>query len=1003
MNQQAIRQQAAQWMIARGWKSKLGKRTGFVQSLFEHTDAELNALLTLLPILGHSDHYGFSPQEEQALIVGTIAHDVGKERTEWQHYVQLSPEEQKGHFVPHIIPELTKKVVPELVHHLGFDESVIPDAIVFVNTHMAAAKTAAAVISILAEKRTSNRWATLAKIVDAVDNFCSTKGIFEALKGLESCIFARHLRIAHHLVWIRGVSTTLLHQAAMEAYTQAGWSPLLHFSNGTIYVADSTADVADLSVAVVEARLGESLNNAMNVDFTKLVVGNPLQTFIPKPEFLDYHEFRAYLKEASRRVRRGSFLRKLLPERREKVENYYQAAGKDSIPTDAQVAVESERIDRAQPEMYVFKFFKKALSEEILGKDSIPVDQAEIDNLEQELRKSLAAGEDSAKAHEQYEKALRKLEKAAWQRIQEGIKAKYDAIFGDGSYQALPTSTPNPAKEMAAAIDCYWQTPGVRFGLPYATMELAPDNVRTEKLIDVLAGIASEVYTNLPEEYRPTRAAASELSGYFMSDLIHPAPQTDPRMLAEMQLRAYEQSKVNAKRTGDIPHLCPICNQHFTKGAIAIANLVGKGADAHTNRAVAHGKSPIPRVLICNTCKYELFLRQLLLGSQTTGLLVLFPRMNIGPWSGDALRRMALQIQEYAGQLMSNSTTNPDEGITLSLTQVIAGRLLNERTVTEGDTAVLAALEPGLGARQLVELLTYKPNPKTKERNRQTLAKELQQIYELPFGQEYLDLLNQAWETSYLSWDALLDGVWAGEIKDEKVSKLREKKKDLQELLEALQSAYNLKPGREEVRQLNDEWSTAYGDWDALIDGVWAGEVHNETMDEIRARVYKLNPLFKIICQTPHMILVPLAASFKAGNKESDANGALRELFVTILLGLTLDCSVAVLDNGEPITLEGGEGVARVPGVPAIRDLVGSEWVGLVDARKWLRAVGAASLLANDASYPDRSNLYQILSASGPGHILRRIEQQLQKKQKNGQANYRHIQLIETLKEVLHA
>jgi hypothetical protein len=1003
MNQQAIRQQAAQWMIARGWKSKLGKRTGFVQSLFEHTDAELNALLTLLPILRHSDHYGFSPQEEQALIVGTIAHDVGKERTEWQRYVQLSSEEQKGHFVPHIIPELTKEVVPELVHHLGFDESIIPDAIVFVNTHMAAAKTATAVMSILAEKRTSDRWATLAKIVDAVDNFCSAKGIFDTLRAIEGCIFARHLRIAYHLIHVRGVSTTLLHQAAMEAYSQSVWSSLLHFSNGTIYVAGSTAAVTEPSVADIETRLGEALSNAMNVDFTKLVVGNPLQTFIPKPEFLDYREFRAYLKEASRRVRRGSFLRKPLPERRKKVENYFQAVGRDSTPNDIQVGTESERIDRAQPEMYVFKFFKKALSEEILSKDGIPVDQTAIDNLDQELQKALAAGQDSVKAQEGYEKALRKLEKTAWQGIQESIAAKYDAIFGDGAYQALPTSTPNPAKEMVAAIDRYWQVPGAHFGLPYDTMGLAPDNVRTEKLIDTLANIAGEVYATLPEEYRPCRAAASELSVYFMGDLIHPVPQMDPKAMAEAQLRAYEQSKVNAKRIGDVQHLCPICNQPFTKGAIAIANLVGQGADAHTNRAVAHGKSPIPRVVICNTCKYELFLRQLFLGDQTAALLVLFPRMNIGPWSGDALRRTALQIQEYAAQLMSNSTTNPDESIVLSLTYVIAGKILDEKTSNENETALLAALERGLNAHQLVDLLTYKPDPKKKEKNCQRLSKALQDTYELSFGQEYLDTLNQTWKKTYPSWEELFEGVWAGEVQDAKAQKLRDNKKDRQELMEAMQSVYNLKPGKEEVEQLNDEWRTTYGDWETLVDGVWAGEVHNETVDEIRARIYRLNPSFKIICQTPHMVLVPLAASFKAGDKESEANGALRELFVTILLGLTMDCSVAVLGNGEPITFEGGEGVARVPGVPAIRDLVGSEWLGLTEARRWLRAIGAASLLASDTSYSERSNLYQILSAPGPGHILRRIEQQLQKKQKNGQADYRHIQLIEALKEVLRA
>ena len=124
------------------------------------------------------------------------------------------------------------------------------------------------------------------------------------------------------------------------------------------------------------------------------------------------------------------------------------------------------------------------------------------------------------------------------------------------------------------------------------------------------------------------------------------------------------------------------------------------------------------------------------------------------------------------------------------------------------------------------------------------------------------------------------------------------------------------------------------------------------------------------------MILIPLSgiSPFFVG-KDSATNAALRELFVTLVLGLALDCSVAVIDSGEPITIEGGEGVSRVPAVPAVRKLVGGEWVGLTDAPIWLRRIGAASLLASATAYPESSNLYQIISAPTPGHILRRIEQ----------------------------
>jgi hypothetical protein len=104
-----------------------------------------------------------------------------------------------------------------------------------------------------------------------------------------------------------------------------------------------------------------------------------------------------------------------------------------------------------------------------------------------------------------------------------------------------------------------------------------------------------------------------------------------------------------------------------------------------------------------------------------------------------------------------------------------------------------------------------------------------------------------------------------------------------------------------------------------------------------------------------------------------------------------------VLNSGESITFEGGEGVVLVPRVPALRDLVRSEWVSLDRAEQWLKAIGAASLLAQATGLPERSNLYQILNAPTPGHILRRIEQNSE----SGSVNYQQVQLLETLKEVL--
>ena len=74
-------------MLNRGWKKLTAKRLQYEQSLFEHTMVELDALLSLLPILRQPNHFHLTEEEEKILIASVIAHDAGKEKPECQEYV----------------------------------------------------------------------------------------------------------------------------------------------------------------------------------------------------------------------------------------------------------------------------------------------------------------------------------------------------------------------------------------------------------------------------------------------------------------------------------------------------------------------------------------------------------------------------------------------------------------------------------------------------------------------------------------------------------------------------------------------------------------------------------------------------------------------------------------------------------------------------------------------------------------------------------------------------
>lgn len=921
--------QAAAWMIERGWRLKLGKRGAFTQSLFEHTMVELNALLSLVPILERSVHYNLTEREKQSLVVGTIAHDVGKETDEWQAYVQESGS-KKG--VSHIIPELTERIVPELVAFLGFPEEIVKDSVTFVNLHMTGARTPARVMTVLTgEAHLSGRWATLARIVDSVDNLCSAPGLFAALQTLNyRSVFREHLRISYHLVQMRGVSTTLLHRAAMDAYSQTGWVPLLSYHNGTIYIASSTSATKEPAVELIKENLTENISNIVDADSVNLVVGDdPTATFIPKPDLFDYRELESYLQTATRRIKVGSFLRKSEAERTKRVLDYWRKAEKPGSPTGEDIKEHTQRIDRAQPEMLAFKLFKNAMAKKLLTKKGLFLDPREVAELKERHKEAIERGKSEEKEQKRLERELQKLERKAWADIEEAIRKEYDAVFGEGAYEKLAaTSTLMPVREMAHVIDRFWELPGSRFGLSVERVGLAPNEERKRVLIERLTGIGQAIYDTLPEDKRPQRSSAAQISKVFINDLVHPTYKADIGKVAVAQMEAYRQAKTHAKTDSTEPHLCPICNQAFNQGVVAKADFV-VNPESHTNRAVSHGK--FGYIVICEICKFERFLQQLLLGDKVAQVIVLFPRMNIGLWSGKQLKNKIISFGEHARSLMSNASDNPNQGISLALTQLIA-RKLN----AGGDWDKLRqAMGGDLDDNGLVNLVTYETAPDKQKQRRSELEKKLREEYKFDKGEEAIDELNGEWETNFTTWDE-------------------------------------------------------------VVEAVIAGKVQNTVVEQLRVEIYRLHPQLNVVCETPHMILVPLTKDFSVG-EESEANAALRELFISLLLGMTLDCSVATVASGDPITFEGGEGVARVPSVPAVRDLVGDEWVGLKETPKWLRAIGAASLLASATAYSERANLYQILSAPTPGHILRRIEL----KQKDGRVNFEQVKLIDSIKEVL--
>ncbi len=659
-----IRQKAVRFMLVRGWRELLAKSGAYQQSLFEHTLCELDVLLQLLPILRLSNHCDLKPEEEQILIVSVIGHDVGKETKEFQDYIKDLTQDK----ALHIITELTKKVVPEICEALGFNNlqhcshQIIENCI---NLHMSRNRTDANFI--LSVLQGSGRWKALADIVYDLDNFCSSRGLLAALNTLEQSNLSMHLKLAYHQVVIRGVSTVFLHKATVDSFIEQGWSPLIFFSEGTIYAASSASQVNKPNWQTIESRLYQLIEEVTNKDVSRLMVGRPVANILPKPDLFDYKETETYFKIAAGKIKRGSFMRKKYGDREKVVKSYLKLTEPNAKePSQEIVNRFSGRIDIAQPEMVIFKFFKAIMNEKLIGREGVSI------------------------ATEEYEK-----------------------VFGVGTWQKLQsTSTLMPARDMAYTVDYFWKLPADRFGYSGGCVSELADEKRGSLLISILNGIAERVYAQI--ENPPSRSNVNKkMAAAFINDLIRPSKVEDFKLMVEKQLEAYSQSKPYAGRSmRRAEYFCPVCNTPFDEGVKASADYLSN-PQTHTNRGVSHGK--FDYVMICRTCYFERILRQLLLQEKPSEMILLLPRMNIGYQAGQLLVDKVKKFYDEACSFMFGSV-DPDQQVSLSLTHLIARNVLGRELYQ-------------LSGEEIAELLTYRHSDETSKKLRKSLEKKIRNFY----------------------------------------------------------------------------------------------------------------------------------------------------------------------------------------------------------------------------------------------------------------------------------
>ncbi len=209
---------------------------------------------------------------------------------------------------------------------------------------------------------------------------------------------------------------------------------------------------------------------------------------------------------------------------------------------------------------------------------------------------------------------------------------------------------------------------------------------------------------------------------------------------------------------------------------------------------------------------------------------------------------------------------------------------------------------------------------------------------------------------------------------------------------------------------INEIFLKNYKSWDEFVTSFKKNEIDYDVAREILKGIFRLTPKFKILAQTPNFIFIPLISPIKYID-DAKVNTAIRELFISIIFSLKLNCSVAIANSVKQLTLFDKIGSVFVEENSYIRNLVGDSWLHNFDfinekgfkinsMKTWLEAIASTLLISHLTNYSDRTNLLEILTSKTKGHLLRRIELQDEKESKKKKMKITNATKNETIKHI---
>lgn len=772
-------------------------------------------------------------------------------------------------------------------------------------------------------------WGFLAQLLYDIDKMISAHTPQSGFHSFQrSSYLSQLLSCTYHSIQLRGVSSVQLHRAIQITHQDNSWIPVLHFPMGTIYL--TAKNPITILQEHIRAKLGQQLEVIFN---DSKIQGRRIHLMHGGITSTYFVKPEIYTLDS---------LKDLLYKAADGIGNRLGSKINDN---NKQQFHNIKQLLLKTGDFELAKKGKETNKSKLL--DSIPVEHHSsliISVKELTSEESMRTAEEVGGAYKEiailkmFKNIMDTRQGIVTEEAYEFLVEAYDTLFGQGAYAALSkTATLMPGIDAALTVLPYWNQSPKQFGYTESkltTMGALDEKQRRKILIDSLTKIGEKVYQKLKLS-RSLNKVSQDMASVFINDLEFPSPTVNVKDLSMQMLDAYQVSKQNVNKAKEVPHICPLCNKDFEKGFNAIDDIISKPT-VFSNRITAYTGQGYQ---VCPNCYYERILQQLMMGGKVGEFIVVFPTTIISQQRSAELEEMKTN---FLGQIYSFAEHE-----------------------NAGDYAISLSMEESL-ARNLRENSSEK------------------------------------WNTETL-----------GEVFAYKKSEAR-KAKERKKILEVLQDQWG-----ESVERINFVHQLNYQDWDQFIDDILQDKVDHSIEAVVNTReVVKSEVPVSMIYETPNFILFPTfnpnQSSAIDNQKESKAKSACKRLLISCLFHKVFNMSVAIVDLPElsNTLMENIGGSVYVPDHRLVKKevlearkrwmcqhekaelLQGALWLqseeGEVD--RWIEAIKSAILIYSKVAYPEKNNLYQILSLKSGGELLRRMEM---KKNSITPVDWKYIKNIE--------